>query len=438
MLEINKIHQGDCIDLLKQMDPESVNCCVTSPPYWGLRDYGVPPTKWPEVAFTPMVGLPEITIPSMTVCLGLEKEPWAFIGHIVLIFREVQRVLKKDGTLWLNLGDSYSTGAGGGNMKNHKVQAMSGSKQLPGSDGRKDNISRHREPFRGMKTKNLMGIPWKAAFALQADGWYLRQDIIWHKPNPMPESCTDRCTKAHEYVFLLTKSAKYYCDMDAIKEPAVTFENRPAGIVREREYNYDSKRNNNPEAYHPGPKDKNKKFPAGWEKGPGSHGSFHKKYAKGNSKSFRGGGSYTKSQSFNNSKKVDRETTGNKPNETGLRNKRSVWEIEDNNELISWLLKEHPNIASQFLKTNKHDVWTISTKPFKQAHFATFPPKLIEPCIRAGCPKDGIVLDPFAGAGTTPLVSLENNCNFIGLELDGECIKEIANPRIKTTEPDMF
>ena len=209
------LYNGESLEVLRTLPDNSVNCCVTSPPYWGLRDYGVDGQ------------------------LGLERTPEEYVSNMVKLFREVRRVLKKDGTLWLNLGDSY---AGSGAHAEHHAN--------PGiSQAAKRGCKQGVPVVSGLKPKDLVGIPWRVAFALQADGWYLRQDIIWHKPNPMPESVTDRCTKSHEYVFLMSKSAKYYCDNEAIKENSTTFENRPSGVERNRLYGYDSKENNNPQAY---------------------------------------------------------------------------------------------------------------------------------------------------------------------------------------------
>ena len=206
---MNKILITDVLTGLGTLPDGIAQTCVTSPPYYGLRNYGVEPTYWPAVTYIPQAGLPPVTIPAQTCCLGLESDPLAFIGHLVLVFREMHRVLRKDGTLWVNLGDSYSTGSMNpqGNVR---------------SRANRDNDrtgAAHRAIPTGLKPKDLMGIPWRFAFAMQADGWYLRQDIIWNKPNPMPESVTDRCTKAHEYIFLLSKSQKYYFDADAIKMP---------------------------------------------------------------------------------------------------------------------------------------------------------------------------------------------------------------------------
>ena len=303
MLELNKIYNMDCLEGLKQLDDNSINCCVTSPPYWGLRDYGVEGQ------------------------LGLESTPEEYVAKMVEVFREVKRVLRDDGTLWLNLGDCYN-GSGGAGGDYNKGGLKEGQPKYPG------------RKIAGLKPKDLVGIPWMVAFALRADGWYLRQDIIWHKPNPMPESVRDRCTKAHEYIFLLSKSKKYYYDAEAIKE-------KQSGEIKTRRFSSDG-----------GAK------------------------ARAMGKHISGGN----------------EGTGAKWTDTGYRNKRSVW--------------------------------TVATKPFKEAHFAVFPPDLIKPCILAGCPKDGIVLDPFMGSGTTGMVAAMHQRNFIGFELNPEYCK-MAEKRIE-------
>jgi len=303
MLELNKIYNMDCLEGLKQLPDNSINCCVTSPPYWGLRDYGVEGQ------------------------LGLESTPEEYVAKMVEIFREVRRVLRDDGTLWLNLGDSY---ASGGMSNPSSKSTLSGGKDLGAAD-----YSITRKVPNGLKPKDLVGIPWMVAFALRADGWYLRQDIIWHKPNPLPESVKDRCTKAHEYIFLLTKSQKYFYDSEAIKEKS----------------NY-----------------------------PGQGGAAI--------------GHVTHSQ-------------------PGAR-RLSVTE----------------NLKIRGEKRNKRSVWTVTTKPFKGAHFATYPPDLIEPCILAGCPAGGVVLDPFMGSGTTGMVAAMYQRNFIGFELNPEYCK-MAEKRIE-------
>ncbi len=209
---MNEILIGNCLDILKGIPAGMVDCCVTSPPYWGLRDYGIPATDWPEVTFCPMPGLPPVTIPAEKSVHGLEKNIWAYVAHEVLIFQEVKRVLAPHGVLFLNLGDAYTSGnratyrSGASNNKGHQVQ---------------DDMPRPDTPS-GLKPKDLCGIPWRVALALQADGWWLRQDIVWAKKSPMPESVRDRCTRAHEYIFVLTKQANYYWDAEGIKEPGVS------------------------------------------------------------------------------------------------------------------------------------------------------------------------------------------------------------------------
>ncbi len=306
-----RVFQGDCIESLKSLDDESVNCCVTSPPYWGLRDYG-------EAGQ-----------------LGLEETPEEYVANMVKVFSEVKRVLTKDGTLWLNLGDSYAAQRGG---THQPAESLAGGKGGRTESGNRVNRDRHDgyNPSRnankiGLKHKDLVGIPWRVAFALQADGWYLRQDIIWHKPNPMPESVTDRCTKAHEYIFLLSKSSKYYYDNDAVKEKAQTNGERP---------------------------------------------TLEARYAKGEPKRHGLAGAAACGAG------------GFGVSENGTRNKRSVW--------------------------------TVNTKPYKEAHFATFPKKLIRPCIQAGCPKGGVVLDPFGGSGTTAEVANGLSRDAILCELNPE------------------
>lgn len=317
---LNRCHFGDCLETLRQMPDGLVQTCVTSPPYFGLRDYSG--------------GAAEI---------GREKTPDEFVAKLVSVFREVRRVLRDDGTLWLNIGDSYA-GAGPNRQTGFNGQSRSG-KYGDGTDRRK--------PIIGFKPKDLIGIPWMLAFALRADGWYLRQEIIWHKPNPMPESVTDRCTKSHEQIFLLAKSANYYCDMDAIKEPA----------VGQNEHDLT---------------------------GPG-YAAPGQAPNTGNRKALR-----TDIESRHRSQIPGGQSLQAKPD--GMRNKRSVW--------------------------------TVSTKPYKGAHFATFPTDLIEPCILAGAPTGGVVLDPFFGSGTTGQVAQALGRQFIGLELN-EAYKPLQDERLR-------
>lgn len=310
MTTLSAFLPGDCLESLRQMPEQSVHCCVTSPPYFSLRDYGHDGQ------------------------IGLEQTPDAFVAKLVEVFREVRRVLRDDGTLWLNLGDSYSTESKWGGATGGK--AASG---IHGVGGGGRTKARH-----GIPDKNLLGIPWRVAFALQADGWYLRQDIIWHKPNPMPESVRDRCTKAHEYIFLLSKSEKYYFDVESIKEPAV------GGL-------------------------------------PGNKKHEHQAAYEGGDKKARTKAGFT----------AYCERVAANPALAEMRNKRSVW--------------------------------SVSTKPFKGAHFATFPPDLIEPCILAGCPEGGVVLDPFGGAGTTALVAARNLRNSVSCELNQQYV-DLATARL--------
>ena len=291
---------GDARQRLAEVADQSVQTCVTSPPYFGLRDYG------------------------HAGQMGLEQTPEAYVAELVGLFREVRRVLKDDGTVWLNLGDSYARQVG-----NDRTKA-SDSGMKTGRTGKSELLFKDgcNTPPVGLKPKDLIGIPWRVAFALQADGWYLRQDIIWHKPNPMPESVRDRCTKAHEYLFLLSKSEKYYFDAEAIKEPSVT---SAADQV--------AKRNKAP---HKGQRD------AGM-----------------------------------------RETTG------GFDKLTKIYETR-----------------------NRRSVWTITTKPYRGAHFATFPPELVEPCILAGSRPGDIVLDPFGGSGTTGMVAAQHGRDAILCELN--------------------
>ena len=271
--------------------------------------------------------------------IGLEETPEAYIEKMTEVFREVRRVLKPSGTCWVNIGDSYN-GSGKGPTGHNGV----------GNQTRRQGFENSATKIDGLKPKDLIGIPWMLAFALRADGWYLRQDIIWHKPNPMPESVKDRCTKAHEYIFLLTKSARYFYDADEIKEDAIGSTQRDG---------------------------------------------------------FRGGNGtrYTQGRSFNNS--ADAITGGGSKDGGDKRNKRSVW--------------------------------TISTKPYAEVHFATFPPELPTLCIKAGCPKDGTVIDPFAGSGTTLAIAKELGRKFIGIELNPEYVKLIEK-RLNATvyQPELF
>lgn len=300
-----EVLQGNCMDVLGMLPERAFQTCVTSPPYFGLRDYGAEGQ------------------------IGREESPDEFVKALVEVFRGVRRVLRDDGTLWLNLGDSYAR-TGGTELK-PSATARAGNTR----NTMQANANRKSKAPSGLKDKDLIGIPWRVAFALQADGWYLRQDIIWHKPNPMPESVTDRCTKAHEYLFLLSKSPRYYFDSEAIKEPAVCDRMR----------------------------------------GPAEHPDSV-------------------------------STNGN-----------------------GGLGRREPKPFR-----NRRDVWTVMTKPFKGAHFATFPPDLIEPCVLAGCPEGGTVLDPFGGAGTTGLVANRLRRSVTLIELN-PAYADMARHRIASDAP---
>ena len=290
---------GDCLQTLKEFD-EKARCCITSPPYYGLRDYGGEDYQ-----------------------IGQEESPSEYIQKLVKVFREVRNNLTEDGTLWLNMGDSYYNYRPGKGQALVKQTVANSKQDLP------DKCARRGNKLDGLKEKDLIGIPWMLAFALRADGWYLRQDIIWHKPNPMPESVKDRCTKSHEYLFLLSKNKRYYYDNDAIKEPA---------------------------------KD--------WGTRDRTNGKYHNKG-------------------------------------TGL--------------------QPHSGLTKSYPTKNKRSVWSITNKPYKEAHFAVFPPDLIIPCIKAGSEKNDIILDPFMGSGTTAMVAKELGRYYIGCELHENYGKLIKN-----------
>jgi DNA modification methylase len=317
MVYYNKIEFGDCRETMRRWAEQGIKAqtCVTSPPYYGLRDYGHEGQ------------------------IGLEQTPEEYIKAMVEVFRCVWDVLADDGTLWLNIGDSYASQGGRQveqTVRNTKDYVNAG--QM-GSGG----VGTTRRPPKGIKAKDLIGIPWMLAFALRADGWYLRQDIIWNKPNPMPESVQDRCTKAHEYIFLLSKSQKYYFDSESIKENAIH-----VGKV--------------------GGSFKGRQGTADYQAQSGGIGSESKNY----------------------------ETR------------------------------------------NKRDVWSVPVKPYKGAHFATFPPALITPCVLAGAPAGGVVLDPFMGSGTTAAVAIARGRNYLGCELN-PAYKELQDARIGTPKPtDLF
>ena len=342
-----KILEGDVLETLKDLPACSVQCVVTSPPYYGLRDYGVEGQ------------------------IGLEPTPEVYVQQLVKVFREVWRVLKDDGTLWLNLGDSYNGSGKGGNPEGSPF-----TKQKTNQGSLLDRPTR----ISGLKPKDLIGIPWMVAFALRADGWYLRSDIIWAKPNPMPESVKDRPTKSHEYIFLFTKSPDYFYDYEAILETAV---NRPTDSW-----------------------DKRKSAGAGSGSMDNGHNSS---LAKGKGFSHTLGG-------YGVPKNL--QPDGQQPNSIHV--KRLTGESDENYQM-----------------RNKRDVWTVNTKPYKGAHFATFPTELIEPCILAGSKEGDTVLDPFNGSGTTGAVALKHRRSYIGCELNPKYI-QLTNRRLARVQPVLF
>ena len=375
-MDTNKIYNETCLETVKRMPDEFIDCVVTSPPYYGLRDYGT--GRWeggdPDCDhvrsnkksdktttghrnFDDMGGVGDAIFKSKCAkCgakrideqIGLEETPEEYVQSLVTLFAEIRRALKKSGTVWLNLGDSYATSHPHGTKDDDTGWAHGNISQ--GYMARAGGVGGQ------VKQKDLIGIPWRVALALQADGWYLRQDIIWHKPNPMPESVKDRCTKSHEYIFLLTKAPRYYFDSKAIEEEATGFDGRKKTM-------------------HAG----SEKYLASVVPGQAAH--------------------------------------------TFAAGQHERWRYDENNMPVR----------------NKRSVWTVATKPFADAHFAVYPTELISPCIQAGCPEDGIVYDPFMGSGTTAEVAHRLGRNWIGSELNPDYVK-IAMNRLKPflDQTDLF
>lgn len=404
---INKILLGNCKEVLKQLPDKSVRCCVTSPPYYGLRDYGT--GKWVggdtecDHKGGPMRTKENINKNTGTgndvkntedheflknSCgrcgamriddqIGLEETPEKFIASLVEVFEEVKRVLTDDGTLWVNIGDSYAADRGY-QVGHGKIRGAQDARDAGAVSGRAMKSADY-----GLKPKDLIGIPWMLAFALRSAGWYLRQDIIWHKPNPMPESVTDRCTKSHEYIFLLSKSRQYYYNHEAIKTPI-----QDASAQRLLQDIENQK---------------------GSDRVPGKTNGAMK--AVGHKNMQR----QDKNHSFHESRKGSGTDSTSAINGTGV--KGHSGNFRQDGTLIGGGM------------ANKRSVWTVTTKPYSEAHFATYPPELIVDCIKAGSEEGDVILDPFSGAGTTAMVARKLNRNFVAIELNQKYI-DIANKRL--------
>ena len=331
---MNRVFFGDCRDTMRDLKAQGVRvqCCVTSPPYYGLRDYGHPGQ------------------------IGLEKTPAEYVAALVEVFEGVRDLLADDGVLWLNLGDSYANDAKwGGSSSGKHVQALHGNSGI--GRGKKDT---------GLKPKDLVGAPWRVAFALQEAGWYLRQDVIWHKPNPMPESVTDRCTKAHEYLFLLTKSERYYWDAEAMKEDATGA--LPGNVSHKHTAEYE-------------------------DSGDEKHRT--KAWLVAYAERQR-----SKRDSF---KRDDSKRAEVIPGQT-----------------VGTHRADRDESEYDTARRNRRSVWTVATQPYAGAHFAVFPAALIEPCVLAGSRPGDVVLDPFMGSGTTAQVAQALGRQWIGCELNPE------------------
>lgn len=371
-MEVNQIYNENCLDTLARMPDNFLDCCITSPPYWSLRDYGHPDQ------------------------MGLEDTPDEYAAKMADVFDEVRRCLKPDGTLWLNLGDSYLSA---------KCDYMP--PQTIAGEGVRDYVTKdsgigyppNRRSIKGLKQKDLVGIPWLVAFELRRRGWWLRQDIIWAKPNPMPESVKDRCTKSHEYIFLLSKSQQYHFDYKAIQEKSI-------------HYGLDPRSGQDRIAYTDGKRD-------------GTAGNGQEAFVTINE--------------MKNKRDVWEEESPNKGRDRTVGNRNGLGQSTldhknlkyDGQEPNSFHVARAEGESDEIYEMrNKRDVWNITTKSFKDAHFATFPESLVNPMMLAGCPEGGLVYDPFCGAATVPLVAHKLGRNWIGSELNPDYVK-IANARLE-------
>jgi DNA modification methylase len=342
MTAINTCIQGDCRDVMRGLIAEGVRvqCIVTSPPYWGLRDYGVDGQ------------------------LGLEPTLPEFIAHMVEVFDLCRQLLADDGTLWMNMGDSYASKPNGPAMGASTLQGS----LAPHAQTRAANAKRSRGVPAGLKHKDLVGQPWRLAFALQDAGWFLRQDIIWHKPNPMPESIKDRCTKAHEYLFLMSKSARYYYDQKAIRTPASS---------ETKLKSFETMNFNARDTYA---------APAGWDTSAGPHGSVHRDGRRPASENFK--------------RTASKRAEAHPGQSAGTHR------------------PDRPDSEYDLTTANRRSVWTIATEAYPGAHFATFPEALVEPCVLAGSRPGDIVFDPFMGSGTVAAVAQRLGRRWLGAELN--------------------
>lgn len=498
----NKILNGDCLEVLKTLPDKICDCCVTSPPYYGLRDYGTgtwiggdpncPHRRTSKFSPNTATGHAQKELIGnvgdaiyKTVCplcgavredkqIGLEETPELYVEKLVEVFREIKRVLKDDGTLWVNIGDSYwGSGSRGFDFTDKFSDA---SKIQQGSKGTTDlhNLPKLVGNKDGYKNKDLIGIPWMLAFALRNDGWYLRQDIIWHKPNPMPESVKDRCTKSHEYIFLLSKRPHYYFDYQAIQEDAVSIVNgnpRFGGnkygdnddshfaIYSGNEYVPNGKRNKRDvwESDYNKSKFENEiqesEVRQGMNKQRGNKIIAIRKSLPTQERFVK----FLKAKStvdiLSQQTSIKRTTIEHwfREDENGF----SYPSIEDWNtirEILNDSSEEYSEIDNMMScvtyetdavdknfdgKRNKRDVWRVSTKSVKEAHFATFPEELIEPCILGGSRKGGLVIDPFFGSGTTGRVCTKFGRNYIGIELNPQYI-EIGERRNENVQMDLM
>jgi DNA modification methylase len=476
------IKTGNCLDVLKELPKHHFHTVVTSPPYYGLRDYntgtwiGGDPncphkrlTKISKDTATGHANMYEhgdvvgdaIYRQECPICgakrqddqIGLELTPQDYVSRLVEVFRGVRDTLRDDGTVWLNLGDSYHNyrADGGSNVK----QSVHNSKHdQPESSPHRAN------KIHGLKQKDLMGIPWKVAFALQEDGWYLRQDIIWHKPNPMPESVKDRCTKSHEYIFLLSKSPNYYFDYEAIQEEAKDwgtrdrsdgkYHNEGTGLSPhtglEKSYETKNKRSVWKTKYKDDEEERTHR--QGMSKTRGEKLIATRPNIPSQEDFVKFMRSKTNVKTLSESTSIERTTIEHwfRSDKSGFSYpSRDDWikisdlvndwspEYDDINERMTYEEFHFDDVVTTD-KKNKRSVWTVTTKPYKDAHFATYPPDLIEPCIKAGCPKDGHVLDPFGGSGTTALVADRLNRNATVIELNKDYV-DIAQKRIMGETP---